>query len=238
MFEPIEFLAWDSQFFGRSVGKLKLKAASSLHESLLFANQQRYELLYIYCPVTLEETLIGNYALLDVGGRITFTKQLSDYQFPENLFMPEIDECQIGSLTPDLLEIAYLSGHMSRFKIDTSLPANSFEHLYATWLAKALEDRPVSAIYTYNYDGRIVGLITAEWHEHNCAIGLLAVLQSYQGIGIASRLIRYVEDICISKKVISIEVKTQLSNTSARALYLRNSFAEHERSFLYHAHNP
>lgn len=237
MVEPIELLTWDSQFFGKQVGRLNLRAATVLDDTLRFACQQGYELLYIYSPIAIEETLIGQYTLLDVGGHITFAQDISDYQFQENLSIPKIDECKLSCITPELLEIAFLSGHLSRFKIDTSLPAGSFERLYETWLARTLENRPVSAIYTYNSDGMIVGLITADWHGPRCTIGFLAVLQSYQGLGIATKLIRYIQDICIFKKVDSIEVKTQLSNASARALYLSNSFAEHDRSFLYHAHN-
>lgn len=237
MFEPIELLAWDSQFFGKRVGRLILRADTALEEPLQYANQLGYELLYIYRPIAIEESFIGKYALLDVGGHITFSENFSGYRFNETKPVLEISEFQLDILTPELLEIAFLSGNLSRFKLDPSLPTGSFEKLYETWLTKTLNNRPESAIYTYQSDGRIVGLITAEWHEAKCTIGLLAVLQTYRGLGIATALIRHVKDICITNKVDSIEVKTQLSNTSARALYLKNSFTEHDRSFLYHAHN-
>ena len=235
--ESSKFLAWDSDFFDRRVGRLSLKAATNLGEMLRSAYQQRYELIYIYSPIAIEMALIGNYALLDVGGHITFAKNLCSHSLEEDKPATEISEFRLDNLTPELREIALLSGHLSRFKIDPSLPAGSFESLYETWLANALESRPETTIYIYHCDDRVVGLITSEFHGPKCTIGLLAVSQSYQGKGIGTRLIRYVQEICIGKKVTSLEVKTQLSNKSARALYLNNSFAEHERSFLYHAHN-
>lgn len=236
MFEPIELLAWDSEFFHRQVGRLILKAGTPLDELLQSAYQQRYELLYIYSPIPIKERLIGKYALLDVGGHITFARDLSCHGFAPIKPMPEIYEYQLDILSPELLEIAFLSGHLSRFKIDSSLPAGSFESLYETWLANTLENRPRTSIYTYHSDDRVVGLITSELHEPKCSIGLLAVSQSHQGQGIATKLISHVRNICMTNKVASIEVKTQLSNKCARALYLKNSFTELKRSFLYHAH--
>jgi len=238
MLEPIKFLAWDSEFFHRQVGRLILKAGTPLDELLQSAYQQRYELLYIYSPIPIKERLVSKYALLDVGGHITFARDLSCQGFEAIKPEPEIHEYQLDVLTPELLEIAFLSGHLSRFKVDSSLPAGSLESLYETWLANTLENRPTSSVYTYHSDDRVVGLITSELHESKCNIGLLAVSQLHQGQGIATKLIRYVQGICMTNNVASIEVKTQLSNKSARALYLKNSFLERERSFLYHAHSP
>jgi dTDP-4-amino-4,6-dideoxy-D-galactose acyltransferase len=236
MFEPIELLAWDSEFFHRQVGRLIFKAGTPLEELLQSAYKQKYDLLYIYSPIPIEERLISKYALLDVGGHITFAKDLSCHGLKEIKTVPEIYEYQLDTLTPEMLELGFLSGHLSRFKIDFSLPAGSFESLYETWLANTLKNRPRTSIYTYHSDDTVAGLITAELHEPKCNIGLLAVLHSYQGQGIATKLIRYVQEICMNNKVALIEVKTQLSNKYARALYLKNSFTERECSFLYHAH--
>ena len=208
-----------------------------LGESLQSAYQQGYDLLYIYSPCPIEGSSIGKYVLLDVGGHITFRKHLSNHRLVENKPGPEISEYQLDTLTQELLEIAFLSGHLSRFKIDTSLPVGSFERLYETWLANTLVKRPRSAIYTFHIGERIAGLITSDSIGFKCTIGLLAVLQSYQGKGVATGLILRTQDICIRNQVAAIEVKTQLSNKSAIALYLKNSFFEYERSFLYHAHN-
>ncbi|MCP9888709.1 GNAT family N-acetyltransferase [Cyanobium sp. ATX 6A2] len=236
MDEAVRYLAWDSQFFDKRVGVFDMRANKSLELALGLAVQKRYELIYIYSPFAIKETLISQYSLLDVGGHITFTKDISHHEVRKVKLASEISEYQRDDPTPELLRIALLSGHLSRFKIDFLLPIGSFERLYETWLAKTLGNRPNAAIYTYQADGRIAGFITAEWNNSKCTIGLLAVLESYQGQGIGARLIKHVEDACMANKVISIEVKTQLSNASARALYLKNFFAEQDRSFLYHAH--
>lgn len=58
MLEPIELPAWDSRFFHRRVGKLSLNTATSLNELLQSAYQKKYELLYIYSHIQIEERLI------------------------------------------------------------------------------------------------------------------------------------------------------------------------------------
>lgn len=237
MAEPIEFLAWDSQLFGKRVGKLELSLATDLEELLRQAYRQRYEVLYIYSPTPIEKPLISNYTLLDVGGHITYGKDLSSYNKEKVKPVSEIFEYLLNAPTPELLEIAFLSGHLSRFKVDHSLPLGGFERLYEIWLVKSLENQPDTGVYTYELGNRTAGLVTADWNGSKCTIGLLAVLGLYQGRGIGSRLINHVEHVCNIRKIASIEVKTQLCNASARALYIKNSFTEKDRSFLYHAHN-
>jgi dTDP-4-amino-4,6-dideoxy-D-galactose acyltransferase len=236
MFEPIEFLAWDTEFFHRKVGKLIFKKGLSLEDLFHTACNHSYDLLYIFSHIPIEENVIGRYTLLDVGGHVTFAKNLACHRPDDTMTDPNIHEYKLDNLAPEMLEIAFLSGHLSRFNIDPFLPAGSFENLYGIWLANTLVNRPRTSIYTCHSGDRIVGLITCEMHEHNCSIGLLAVLQSHQGLGIGTKLINHLQNICINNKVLLIEVKTQLSNKGARVLYLKNSFTERGRYFLYHAH--
>jgi dTDP-4-amino-4,6-dideoxy-D-galactose acyltransferase len=236
MTQPIEFLAWDSNFFGRRVGKLHFTESIALDGLLEIANNQKYDLLYIYSSTAFKEPSIGQFSLLDVGGHVTYIKNIYSNNSEKIKNSPWISEHQGDSLYPELLEIAFLSGHLSRFRIDHALPAGSFERLYEIWLTETLRSRPKGAVYTYNSGTRAVGLISAKWNLSKCTIGLLAVKQLFQGCGIGTDLIKHVNEVCTANRVTSIEVRTQLSNTAARGLYLNNSFVEHDRSFLYHAH--
>lgn len=237
MIDPIEYLAWDSKFFDIHVGRLNCLDISKLADLLLYADQLNFKLLYIFSDIAISESIIGPYALIDVGGHITFQLHTIVHGFHEVKQVPEISAYKYNNLTPDMLEIAFLSGHMSRFKTDPLLPEGTFEKLYKIWLEKALINRPISAIYTYSIGDTVAGLVATNTHAPKCTIDLLAVSQPYQGMGIASKLINHVTNVCISSHNESVDVKTQLSNWGARALYLKNSFAECDRRFLYHAHS-
>jgi dTDP-4-amino-4,6-dideoxy-D-galactose acyltransferase len=232
----IEFLAWDSNFFGRRVGKLNLHSAATLDNSIQAAYQQGYELLYVYSSFPIAYSSVGRYSLLDVGGHVTFVKSLSGHSPEEAMTVKEISQYLLEAPTPELLQLAFLSGHLSRFKIDTSLPPGSFESLYKAWLTNSLIYKQKSALYTYHCDEKLAGIITSEISGTKCTIGLLAVSDIFQGKGIATSLIAHIIRMCSQNLVSSVEVKTQLVNSSARALYLKNTFVERERSFLYHAH--
>jgi ribosomal protein S18 acetylase RimI-like enzyme len=235
--EQLKYLAWDSQFFDKKVGSLHVHTSKALVESLKYADLNRYELLYVFSPFAIGEPLIGKYFFCDAGGHIKYIKYLNSLSPKANIPIPEIIEYRQNSLARELLKLFFLSGHQSRFKIDASLPKNSFESLYETWLEKTIDNWPTTAIYLYHVDDEIAGLITAEWQTFKCTIGHLAVEPSHQGQGIATKLINHVQYVSMTREVKSIETKTQLSNLNARAFYLKNSFTEQDRSFLYHAHN-
>ena len=91
-----------------------------------------------------------------------------------------------------LIELALLSGQRSRFRTDTRLPQGSFERLYRLWLSNCLNgDNSVLLIRgsRHNPDG----LVTADWEQTRCSIGLLAVRQEKQGMGVGSELLKALE---------------------------------------------
>jgi dTDP-4-amino-4,6-dideoxy-D-galactose acyltransferase len=139
-------------------------------------------------------------------------------------------------VSSDIVELAYLSGHLSRFRIDPWLPSGIFEELYKTWVARTIAQAPKTQIHIYHRDSKAVGLITTEQIRDTCAMGLLAVHPSYQGLGIATQLIKTVENLCARNGTFNLEVKTQATNGKAQSLYIKNSFAETHRTYLYHAH--
>ena len=237
MTKSIHPLDWDSSFFNRRVGRITLNSLDILDELLSSAYQQQYNLVYISSALPISESFINNYSIIDVGGHISYQKQISSGSSVALAHSEDISRYKVDAIEPELLEIALVSGNLSRFNIDPLLPRRSFEALYKTWLENTLKDYPKSAVYLRYLDHNIAGLITSEISDSStCNIGLLAVSPASRGRGIATSLIKYVEHTAIRANVHSIEVKTQLINTSARALYIKNAFIERDRSYLYHAH--
>ena len=238
MTDIISHLEWDSEFFGKRVGSLSFATGKSLDGLLQNASKQGYKLLYVYSHSAIQQSLSSSFSLLDVGGQILFTKSIPRKTYLNIASHSEITEYMEKDFTPELLHIAFLSGHLSRFRIDPMIPTNSFERLYEIWLRNTLNRQPNAGIFTYTAEGKLAGLISAEWDQLKCTIGLLAVLPTHEGLGMGSKLLKHIELLCVAKGIGRIEVKTQLSNAKARSLYLKNFFKEHNRSFLYHGHQP
>ena len=81
----------------------------------------------------------------------------------------------------DIIELAYLSGQLSRFCVDSWLPPGSFKDLYKAWITKILAQIPLTSVYACYQDGSAIGMITSQCIGDVCSIGLLAVHPSFQG---------------------------------------------------------
>ena len=236
MSDRILFLKWDTNFFQCKVGKIVLKQSDiTLNACLKLAFQEGFKFLYIFSDYIISCQKTNFSSVFDVGGQILFSKNL--YASPENIVSPSnINSFDGETLPPDILKLAYFSGHLSRFNIDPLISTNRFEKMYALWMQNTLCNKPDSEIYIYNINNCNVALVTAEFSKDHCTIGLIAVSAQFQGQGIASKLLSYVQAECIQRNISCLNVKTQLINHNAISLYKKNGFAEVERSFLYHAH--
>lgn len=241
MIDPFQQLEWDSRFFDKKVGKIHVSSTHSLHGILETATHEKYDLLYIFSDVEISDRNISSFGLLDVGGHIKFAKPLEKRLDKNSPVLTDhgsnIYSYRANELSHETREIAYLSGHLSRFRIDPFLPSGSFEKMYELWLENTLKSYPKAGIYVYQVKENPVALVSYEWVDGICSIGLLAVLPGFQGLGFAAALMRHVESLSIAEGILSIQVKTQLCNGSARSLYGKKlGYDEVERSFLYHAH--
>ena len=144
--------------------------------------------------------------------------------------MPKNIEEYNGSLTDELIYLALLSGHYSRFKKDTLL-AIHFERLYKTWIHKSISKVISDKVLVYKLNKRILGFITLKEVDEYIRIGLIAVHDKYWGKGIGSSLLQAVSYVYPNKKNI---VSTQKQNKGAIALYERNGFSLDKSQYVYH----
>jgi ribosomal protein S18 acetylase RimI-like enzyme len=217
------------------VGRLLLTPQCRLEGKLNFAKDNGCKLVYIYSEKEIGYDSAGGFKLVDVGGQIKFIKKLTGMLGPGE-HNASIIQYNDSRATSAIVELAHLSGHLSRFRVDPCLPSGSYEELYKIWIERAIKKAPKSKIYIYHGANRPVGLITSEMIQDTCTIGLLAVDPSCQGQGIATQLIKQIESLCVKNGAFNLEVKTQVSNVKAQSLYIKNSFSEVHRTFLYHAH--
>ena len=235
MSESIKFLAWDSDFFKLKTGRIDLVSDSSLACLLRNAVQADYQLLYISSVKPLEAIDQDIFTVQDVGGRVDYLIETNPGIFLSSNEQSQVQE-YVGRLNPSILNLAYLSGCFSRFRIDDRLPVDSFYHLYATWINQELINRSVYSVYTYNVEDAIVGMLTVKWSDNECTISLLSVDPKYQGRGIGSSLIHHLFSVCCIKGCSLIRVSTQISNKAARCLYEKCSFKVSNVSYVYHLH--
>ena len=229
-------LIWDSDFFGLLVGRLCVDSSDTLYGALSESAQRAYDLVYVYMDSPIKVSLPDGYQLVDVGGHIEYSVDplaLYSKSHKSDLCVDEYIH-QDGS---PLFDLAYVSGHMSRFRVDPYIPNKYFYLLYEAWVNKLLSEKSTSRIYTCEINGNLCGMIAAQLNEKSCSIGLLSVLPAFQGRSLGKGLIQYLARICIDLGIEQIHVKTQLVNHGARNFYEANKFRETRQSFLWHAHS-
>ena len=173
---------------------------------MLVAAHLGYELVYVYSDLSLDVSTTSKFLLNDVGGQITFSKNLTSHQCQCFADPSGIEPYIANTLCPDILRLAYLSGHLSRFRVDKNLPLSSFQNMYKLWVQNSLSLRPQHDVFTVFRNEKHIALLTAEFvNNSTCKIGLLAVDPKFHGQGIASKLLQYLE--YISKCVTSTKSK-------------------------------
>ena len=138
----------------------------------------------------------------------------------------------------ELLDLAFLSGNLSRFKVDSNFSNNEFEKLYKEWVNNSINKKIAFKTFVKTVQKKVVGFITlGEKDADTAKIGLIAVNEMFQGKRIASKLIKSCEIISKQNKYAGLEVSTQFSNNQAMAFYKKNDFEINKITYIYHLWN-
>jgi dTDP-4-amino-4,6-dideoxy-D-galactose acyltransferase len=154
----------------------------------------------------------------------------------------EFQECDYYSLEVNqkqsFLDLVYLSGHLSRFKIDINFPLGSFEKLYLKWIENSVYSE-IYKVLVYRINEEIIAFITLELPEESifAKIGLIAVKPNYQGLGLGKKLIKFAERIAYKSEKQILQVVTQGTNLQAIKAYENYGFSLRNTTNIYHYWN-
>ena len=226
-------LPWDSSLFNFKVGYINLSKIipEELTQITSDANNRKFHLLYIFCKERNTYSTINYPALIYTGQKTTFSKEINDDQ----KIAFQIQEYTSEGTCPDeLLALAFLSGHFSRFKSDPNFKNDEFKKLYMQWIQKSISHEIADIVFTFVINNKIVGFITLKIHNEVCDIGLIATDSSLQGQGIGHQLILAAEHYAFNNKCSKLMVNTQRENKGAYAFYKSNGFTVYNTKEIYH----
>lgn len=145
--QKINKLIWDSEFFGYNIGMLDINSLD-FDPELKFNPQ--FDLVYLFSDKKQQSKYIP--APIDV--KVNYKKEIT----PINAMPQNIEEFN-DQLINDLIYLALLSGHHSRFKKDTSLAVH-FERLYTEWIQKSISGALADKVLVYVANNDILGFVT------------------------------------------------------------------------------
>lgn len=221
-------LNWDSDFFNLEVGKIVLDTDNFFQPEELNVITSGYDLVYIFTENKEPE----NYGLKAIDKKVVFEMLLDDLccEIMQDISVYEPSESNYSKL----LELAYLSGKYSRFRLDKSFGETAFKKLYKTWIDKFIASRFNGRVFVKLIHRELVGFITIETIKSQALIGLIAVDPKFQGQGIANQLLQKSLNFAKENGVKKLVVTTQNDNTPAMKLYSAFGFSIKSKTNIYH----
>jgi dTDP-4-amino-4,6-dideoxy-D-galactose acyltransferase len=235
----IEFLKWDSDFFGFNIAKAVIDENGIGNIALLPADlkEKQVRVAYIVLNKWSEET---NRLLLEAGAKFvdkktTYSKTLDPgnkvevkESYPVVPYRPEF-------YSQDMVQLAYDSGHFSRFLVDEGFGRRNYEKLYLEWLKKSISKVLADEVWVAVDQDKPIGFITAKKDKDNSGqIGLIAVSSDYRGKKIGHGLMAKCEDWYFENGFQTARVVTQGQNLSACRFYESFGYAVEKVEYYYH----
>lgn len=226
-------LDWDSAFFGFRVASLELDVASD--EKWLSARLANVttDLLYVsHSPITFKQFqgVLEQRSAKYWGNRVVWRKAI-DVAALERV--GDVEEA--AAATSDLVDLAYASGHYSRFFLDPKF--RLFYHkLYRHWILTSF-GIPLGKVFTIAGDSGLEGFASASVEDGMGKVGLLAVAEARRGQGLGRRLLQRCEQYYAELGLTECRVITQKSNLAACRLYERAGYRIESEQCIWHLWN-
>lgn len=231
----LEILAWDSSFFGYTVGKAAAKEISvaRINKILAEARSKDVRLLYLFMDNedTVSQESANKVSAKLVDRKVTFNLKIGDARFETD---DHIKPFMAGYPSGRLIQLAMQSGLYSRYKVDLNFKNNEFEKLYTTWIINSVNKKIADYTFVYREAGVELGLVTLKLNDNYGQIGLIAVDESARGRSIGKKLVFAVNDLLKDKGIDNVQVPTQQDNIGACKFYKSIGFEEIKTESIYH----
>lgn len=230
----VERLPWDSTFFGFEVGRGTWTATTNIDR--ISTACQGFDLVYLNQDHSTASNDAKNHPeAYDAGVKLTFVKSLTkeggNRSLPDNII-------HLRESSTALEQLALISGHQSRYRLDPRFPNLLFEKLYRHWIRATINGLWSASVLGFMQGDQLTGFITVEFPESGARIGLVAVHPDAQSQGIGKQLIGAAGIEVMRKGGAKLKVSTQGTNEAAKHAYLKGGFVLNSAIQQYHWWNP
>jgi dTDP-4-amino-4,6-dideoxy-D-galactose acyltransferase len=233
-----EFLDWDSEFFGRRIGRVTTNSLTpdSVRSILEWCRARQIDCLYFLGRTDEGNTVRiaedSGFRLVDI--RMTLERHLEGTRPVQGIAGEGIIRaCRPGDIPP-LRSIAEVAHRDSRFYNDPNFPRELCDALYATWIEKSCRGY-ADTVLVIELDGEPVGYVSCHLHDDSRGqIGIIGVGASSQGRGLGGILVNASLNWFASQRMTRVTVVTQGRNVKALRLYQKCGFLVQSVQLWYH----
>ncbi|HEY8517151.1 MAG TPA: GNAT family N-acetyltransferase [Candidatus Binatia bacterium] len=235
----VERLAWDSDFFGRPIGRARIERLDEATADRLLDEARAAGLECVYFAAAADDlaTLLvaeaRGFHLVDVRvvfERSTATPLPSCAEDERYVLEPaRADEL------PRLERIAEQVSRVSRYAFDPRFPTGDVERLYRTWIRNALGGSADAVLVAREAPGaEALGFACCKLHGELCDLELVGVDEPYRqrrgGRALVAEVVRWAQAHGAKR----VQVVTQAHNVAAQRLYQRLGFLTAEVKLRFH----
>lgn len=228
-------LNWDSNFFGKSIYKTYIDKASQINCIEEYFLNNNIDLCYVYSKVPIANNF--KYLMISYSSmQYSFVKK-NDFLFDaqKNEYNEAIIFNEKFHSRNHLYKLAYISGHRSRFQLDTSFTRQEFENLYKQWIDNTIDGKFGDVIILETVKSKIVGMVTVTSYDCNAKIGLISVDPNHRGHGVGKKLVNHFENYYRNNDYIKYYIiDTQSDNIGAIKLYKKCGYEVKYNTYVYH----
>ena len=234
----IELLPWDSQFFGKRIGRLTSAphAEPEWQAILEEAHSLRLDCVYLLLKAddasAIRMAQYAGFQMVDI--RLTYELNLSGRVSVWPALPPRANLrlAQLSDL-PIFQELARQTHRDTRFFTDEHFdPARSAE-MYAEWISKSLHGA-AQAVWTLTLDNAPAGYLTCHLESDSGQLGLAALQERTRGRGLGLALFQAGVAWLQSQGAKRVEVVTQGRNLIAQRLYQGMGFRTSQVQLWFH----
>jgi dTDP-4-amino-4,6-dideoxy-D-galactose acyltransferase len=236
--ELVEYLDWDSKFFGFKIGRIHIENSSVqpkiLDRAIDEARALDIKCLYVELPFGLPEVLAycSENSFLLVSIRTILSKKLDcgTHKINSKNITYKVDNI----FYPYLIKIVKQISAVSRFNCDLKFGREKISLLYEEWLRKSCYEKYCDDLIIYVNNNEPAGFITIRIKDGHPYIDLIGVSNEQRKKGIGKCLIHDAERRLSKSGYKTLKVVTQGHNISALRTYQSMNFNIESLNMLYH----
>ena len=238
----IEYLEWDSDFFGISVGSVRNRIASESNLGEMLREMRKSNLNLVYVTLPMDRSDLITRILCERGAMLADTRaemaiDLKRYNSPQAViestdFILRTAEDEDTASVSELASCCFRD--LTRFYRDSRLSDEKCDELYRIWAERDVGKKEnLNLLCTC--DGRLAGFCTADSiGDEDAKIGLIGVTPEFRGFGIGQALLRKTAGMFRDRGCGHLVAVTQLASVGAMRMYERAGFLLKDTSIVVH----
>lgn len=217
----IEYLEWDTNFFGKKIGRLVCTDVDINPDHIDYDD---YDLIYLFSHTKLPKKWDTNWVDLKIKSELK-------YRAHPQVMDPNIVEITSPVFSDALSHLVSINGQHSRFYVDQKLKSK-YEELYQKWGEKCFNFE-TNRTWFYVHENKLIGFITIDISSRN-QVELCSVDSNYRRLGIARKLWLHAFNEIAKDGEQTFHINFQGENKKARNLYESLGFKAYESWYIYH----